>query len=346
MTEELQIDYSELQKTVEQLLPGNFPITFEELINRMISGDLGSLGEIFKEVGEWLLASVSFPVEHGVKLLFLILFSALFSNLSKAFSREGTSNMGYLCVYLLMAVHTASGFLSSLKIATEGMENLCGFVGVLLPMYCISIAVVTGSVTAAGYYQGTVFLLGFFELLARLCLIPLAQVYLMLSFASCIQKRHIFRRLLELISSLFSWIRKTMLGIVVAFGAVQGILAPAIDGIKRTAVVQSASIIPGVGNLIGGAWETVLGAGMVLRNAIGLVGMLFLIVVVIVPILKLALHYLVYRILAAITEPVTKEMTEWFLIHIGVAHHLLMETLALGVMIFLLLLVVMTRIAV
>ena len=137
-----------------------------------------------------------------------------------------------------------------------------------------------------------------------------------------------------------------MLGIVVAFGAVQGILAPAIDGLKRTAVIQSASIIPGVGNLIGGAWETVLGAGVVLRNAIGLVGVVFLILVVIVPMLKLGLHYLVYRILAAITEPVTKEMTEWFLIHMGVAHRLLMETLALGVMIFLLLLVVMTRIAV
>lgn len=346
MTEELQVDYTELQKTVEQLLPDNFPITFEELVNRMVSGDLGSFRELFRELGGWLFASVSFPVEHGVKLLFLILFSALFSNLSKAFSREGTSNMGYLCVYLLMAVHTASGFVSSLRVTTEGMENLCGFMGVLLPMYCISIAVVTGSVTAAGYYQGTVFLLGFFELLARLCLIPLAQVYLMISFASCIQKRHVFRRLLELIAGLFSWIRKTMLGIVVAFGAVQGILAPAIDGLKRTAVIQSASIIPGVGNLIGGAWETVLGAGVVLRNAIGLVGVVFLILVVIVPMLKLGLHYLAYRILAAITEPVTKEMTEWFLIHMGVAHRLLMETLALGVMIFLLLLVVMTRIAV
>lgn len=346
MTEELQIDYTELQKKVEQLLPDNFPVTFEELVNRMVSGNFENPGNFFREVGDWLMASVSFPIEHGVKLLFLLLFSALFSNFSKAFAREGTSNMGYLCVYLLMAVHTASGFLSSLRVTTEGMENLCGFVSVLLPMYCLSIAVVTGSVTAAGYYQGTVFLLGFFELLARLCLIPLAQVYLLVSFASCIQKRHIFRRLLELIAGLFSWIRKTMIGIVVAFGAVQGILAPAIDGLKRTAVVQSASIIPGVGNLIGGAWETVLGAGMVLRNAIGLVGMVFLVLVVIVPILKLALHYLVYRVLAAITEPVTKEMTEWFLVHVGIAHRLLIETLALGVMIFLLLLVVMTRIAV
>lgn len=344
MTEELQMDYTELQKTVEKLLPGNFPFTFEELVNYLVSGEAGGLGEIAKEIGSWLVSTVSFPVEHGTRLLFLVLFSALFSNLSKAFSREGTAHVGFLCVYLLLAVHTVSGFLVSLETTTEGMENLCGFVSVLLPMYCLSIAVVTGSVTAAGYYQGTAFLLGFFEMLVRYCLIPLTQGYLMLAFASCMQKRPVFKRSLELIVSLFSWIRKTLLGVALALGAVQGILAPAIDGLKRTAVVKSASVIPGIGDLIGGAWETVMGAGVVLKNSIGLVGILFLLLVMAVPMLKLALQYLVYRILAAVTEPVAQEMTEQFLVHMGIAQRLLLETLALGVLLFLLLLVVMTRI--
>lgn len=346
MTEELQIDYGELQKTVENLLPEPFPFTFEELVEQLIHGESSSIGMICREIGEWLLSNVTFPVEQGVKLLFLIVFSALFSNFSKAFSREGTAHIGFLCVYLLMAVHTVSGFLGSLTTATAGMDNLCGFMGVLLPMYCVSIAVVTGTVTAAGYYQGTAFLLGFFEVLARYCLIPLAQGYLLLSFASCMQKRPVFKRLLELIVSLFSWIRKTLLGISLAFGAVQCILAPAVDGLKRNAVVQSASSIPGIGNLIGGAWETVLGAGMVLKNSIGLVGILFLLLIMAVPMIKLALQYLVYRVLAAVAEPVAQEMMEQFLIHVGIAQRLLLETLALGVLLFLLLLVVMTRIMV
>lgn len=346
MTEELQLDYSELQKTVEELLPGTLPFTFEELVMRFVAGDTGGLRAFGKEVLSWLFSSVSFPVEHGIKLLVLILFSALFSNLSKAFSREGTAHVGFLCVYLLMAVHTVSGFMVSLNTATEGMENLSIFAGVLLPMYCISIAVVTGSVTAAGYYQGTAFLLGFFELLARYCLIPLAQAYLLLAFASCMQTRPIFRRMLELIVSLFGWIRKTMLGIAIALGAVQGILAPAIDGLKRKTVVKTASVIPGVGDLIGGAWETVMGAGIVLKNSIGMVGIVFLTLIMAVPMLKLALQYLMYRVLAAVSEPVAQSMTEQFLLHVGIAQKLLLETLALGVLVFILLLVVMTRITV
>lgn len=344
MKEELQIDYSELQKTVEQLLPGHLPFTFETMVKRLMSGETESLRDAVRELTDWLISSVTFPVEHGVRLLFLILFSALFSNLSKAFSKDGTSHIGFLCVYLLMALHIISGFSLSLQVVCEGMDNLCGFVGVLLPMYCISIAVVTGSVTAAGYYQGTVFLMGFFELLTKYCLIPLAQAYLMLAFASCMQKRPIFQRLLELIVSLFSWIRKTLLGLVLALGAVQGILTPAIDGLKRTAFVRSVSVLPGIGDLIGGAFETVMGAGVVLKNAIGMAGVLFLMLVVAVPMTKLALQYLIYRILAAISEPVTQEMTEQFLHHMGIAHRLLLETFALGIMIFLLILVIMTKI--
>ncbi len=342
--EELNLDYTKLQTTVEKLLPTEVPWSFEELVSFLISGKAG-WKELLSELGNWLLSSVTFPMEHGKRLFFLILLSALFSNLSKAFARNGTSHMGFLCVYLLMAAHAASGFSAALSTVMEGTENLCSFVSILLPMYCLSITVVTGSVTAAGYYQGTAFLLAVFEFLVRYCLLPLAQSYLILSFASCMQKKPLFDRLLELIISIFRWIKKTLLGIALAFSAVQGVLSPAVDSLKRTAAVQSASAIPGVGNLIGGAWETVMGAGVVLKNSIGIAGMLFLLLVVLHPVLNLTLQYLVYRVLAAITEPITQEMTGQFLYHMGMTQRLLLEALLLGIFLFLLVLVVMTRIS-
>lgn len=343
--EELNIDYTELQATVEKLLPGEFPWSFEELAEFLLSEKNG-WKEALAEIGKWAFSSVTFPLEHGKKLFFLIILSALFSNLSKAFARDGTSHMGFLCVYLLMAANAVAGFSAAMSVALEGTKNLCSFVSVLLPMYCLSITVVTGSATAAGYYQGTTFLLAVFEFLVHYCLLPMAQAYLLLSFASCMQKKPLFERLLELIVSVFSWVKKTLLGMALAFGAVQGILTPAVDSLKRTAAVQSASAIPGVGSLIGGAWETVLGAGVVLKNSIGLAGMIFLLLVVLHPVLRLLLEYLVYRVLAAITEPVTQEMTGQFLQHMGTAQWLLLEALVLGVIMFLLVLVVMTRISV
>lgn len=342
--EELRLDYSELQKTIEELLPKKFPISFEQLIESLSSGEFQGLQQIGKEMVVWLLQSITFPIEHGMRLLFLILFSALFSNLSKAFARDSTSHFGFLCVYFLIAVQVATGFSTSLQIVQEGMKNLCGFVSVLLPIYCISIAFVTGSITAVGYYQGTAFLLTFFQYLATYCFLPLSQVYLVLSLASCMQKKPMLEKMLELIVSLFSWIRKTLFGIALAFGAVQGILCPAIDSLKKTTVIHSASAIPVLGSLINGMWETVLGAGNVLKNAIGIGGVLILFLIGVIPLANLGLQYVMYRILSAVTEPVTGEMTGRFLTHAGIAQKLLFEALFLGMVLFLLLLVVMTKI--
>ena len=342
--EEFGLDYSELQKTIEELLPKQFPLSFEQLIESLSSGELQGLQQIGKELGIWVYQTVTFPIEQGIRLLCLIFFSALFSNLSKAFARDSTSHFGFLCVYFLMAVQVATGFSASLQIVQEGLGNLCEFVSVLLPTYCISIAFVTGSITAVGYYQGTAFLLTVFQYIATYCFFPLSQVYLVLSLASCMQKKPMLEKMLELIVHLFSWVRKTLLGIALAFGAVQGILCPAIDGLKKTAVVRTASAIPMIGSLLSGMWDTVLGAGTVLKNAIGIGGVLVLFFIGLIPMLNLALQYVMYQILAAVTEPITQEMTGRFLTHAGIAQKLLFESLFFGILLFLLLLVVMTKI--
>ena len=72
MTEELKTDYSKLQETVEELLPKELPFTFEELVERFVNGETEGIWEFCKEMGVWLFSAVSFPLEHGVKLLLLI----------------------------------------------------------------------------------------------------------------------------------------------------------------------------------------------------------------------------------------------------------------------------------
>ena len=249
-------------------------------------------------------------------------------------------------MYLLIALYISSGFKVSLGIAKEGMTQICEFASVLLPVYCISIAFVTGSLTAAGYYQGTAFLITVLEGVTTFVLLPLSQMYLLLSFASCMQKEPIFTKLLGLIASAFSWIQKTIFSLALAFGAVQAILMPAVDRLKKSTVIKTASAIPGVGNLVNGAWETVMGAGLVLKNAVGIGGVCLLFLIGLLPLCNLALQYFMYRVIGAVTEPVLQEQTEQFLFHAGTAQKLLLQTLCLGMLLFLLLLVVMTRITV
>lgn len=340
--EELQLDYTALQQTVEELLPQGAGISMESLFGNLMNG--GGIKEFFSVLGDWLVSYVTIPTTQGIRLIVLLLFSAFFTNLTKAFQRNGASQMGCLCTYLLLTLYIASGFQSSLAMAKEGITNLCRFATVLFPTYCVSIAFVTGSLTAAGYYQGTAFLITLLEYVTVYLLLPMSRIYLLIAVASCMQREPIFTKLLQMIAAAFSWIQKSILGAVLAFGAVQGILCPAIDRLKRNTLVQTASAIPGIGNLLGGAWETVMGAGVVLKNAIGIGGVCLLFAIGLLPLSNLLLQYLVYRLVGAITEPVIQEQTGELLNHAGTAQKFLLQTVALGMLLFLLLLVIMTRI--
>ena len=71
------------------------------------------------------------------------------------------------------------------------------------------------------------------------------------------------------------------------------------DGITaKTAKTVVSSAIPVVGKILGDAVDTVLGCGIVLKNAVGIVGVVIIIGICLGPILKLALTMISYKILA------------------------------------------------
>lgn len=57
--------------------------------------------------------------------------------------------------------------------------------------------------------------------------------------------------------------------------------------------------------------DTVLGCGVVLKNAVGLVGVVIILGICIVPIIKLGMLTLAYKLLAGITQPIAdKKITD------------------------------------
>ena len=86
---------------------------------------------------------------------------------------------------------------------------------------------------------------------------------------------------------------------------IQGLIMPALDSVKRSAVFKTASSMPGVGNLFGSVTDTVIGTGVLIKSAIGVGGLVAVCIICIVPLVKLAVFTVVYKGLAAFSQPVT-----------------------------------------
>ena len=85
---------------------------------------------------------------------------------------------------------------------------------------------------------------------------------------------------------------------------------------KTTKTIVS-SAIPVVGKILGDAVDTVLGCGIILKNAIGLVGIILIFGICIMPILKLATLTVTYKLLATVVQPIADEKIVGLLEQIG-----------------------------
>ena len=94
--------------------------------------------------------------------------------------------------------------------------------------------------------------------------------------------------------------------------SLEGTLSSSVDGISaKTTKAIVSSTVPIVGKILGDAADTVLGCGLILKNALGIVGVIIVIGICIMPIIKLSILTISYKLLSTIIQPITdKKITE------------------------------------
>ena len=114
------------------------------------------------------------------------------------------------------------------------------------------------------------------------------------------------------------WLLGIILTIFVGVVSLEGTLASSVDGITaKTAKTVVSSAIPVVGKILGDAVDTVLGCGIVLKNEVGIVGVIIVIGICIMPIIKLSILFLSYKLLAMVSEPIADKNIVGLLEQIG-----------------------------
>ena len=72
------------------------------------------------------------------------------------------------------------------------------------------------------------------------------------------------------------------------FHLIQGVVSPAADAFRNTAVSQGIEMVPGVGDISGSVADMVFGSAMLIKNGMGAASLIALILICLVPLAKLA----------------------------------------------------------
>lgn len=238
-------------------------------------------------------------------ILAIIIIHSILKSVSDGLENDNISKLIYYVQYILIITIIMSNFSDIVKIVQDTSNNLVGFMNILVPLL-MTLMIYTGSITTTTILEPiTLFLINFIGNIIQTILIPLVLVVVSLIIISKISDKVQIGKIAKFLKSGIVWFLGIILTVFVAVVSLEGTLSSSVDGItaKTTKAVVS-SAVPVVGKILGDAVDTVLGCGIILKNAVGFVGVIIVVGICIVPILKLTILTIAYKILVAITEPI------------------------------------------
>ena len=291
-----------LQKEVGQTGAG---LTFSGLMKMLIEGDGQEVVRLlFAALKDNLLQEVSHGGQMAGQLLALGLIGAVFANFSNIFTGSQISETGFFMTYLLAFAVLAAGFSESVHIVQEVLEKQISFFQALIPSYFLSVAWAGGSLSSVAWYEVVLFLIAAIQWLYLKLLIPVTRIYILLVMAGHMAREDMLSRLTDLIKTGVEWGIRSLIGVVLGFQVIQGLVLPYADAMKSTGVTKLLQVIPGVGQGAGAVTKMLLGSGVLIKNTMGAAAVLILLVISLIPVLKLLLLLLLYRGVAALMQPV------------------------------------------
>lgn len=263
-------------------------------------------------------------LRSGVLLLVIVLLSGLAEGMAACGSGKTLQAVPMAAALAVTAV-AVSDANALIGLGGEVIEKMEVFSKVLLPTVAAATAA-SGAPAAAAARQmaGMLFSDLLMTLINRL-LLPLVYAYI----AACTAHAAIGNKGLKRIAGTLKWVVTSVLTAVliafVGYLTVSGVIAGTTDAVTlKAAKFTMSSMVPVVGGILSDAAETVLAGAGILKNSVGVFGMLVVLGMCLVPFLQLGIHYLTYKIAAALSATVSDSRTAGLIDDIGGAFGLIL----------------------
>ncbi|WP_302653001.1 stage III sporulation protein AE [uncultured Clostridium sp.] len=297
-------DYISTMKSDFELINDLDPISYIKNYITTGKGNL-SFSKICDAVISLLFKEVKTVLSMCITIVVIGIICSLIKNLQSAFSSDSISEIAFYACYALMIIVLTRTFIISLDLAKDIITEISSFMSKLLPILVVMLGVAGGfteSATMDPIVLGTTIIIPKIYLNI---ILPLILVTFVLQFTNNISTEPKISNLCSLVKSAVLWIQGLILTVYIGLLTVRGITASTIDAVTlKTAKFTIDNFIPIVGKTFSDAITSVAGYSLIIKNAIGSVGLIVLILIIIYPIIKIFLSSIILKISSSLLEPI------------------------------------------
>ena len=278
-----------------------------DIFNQAVQGKVNNQ-TIYKKIIKILGNEVSSNIKILISILVIIVIHGILKSITDSLDNSNVSQIIYFVQYILIVTLIMSNFTEIIKLIKETANNLVGFINLLMPLL-LTLMVYTGNITTSSVLEPIVlFISNFIGNIIVDALIPIVLIIVVFSIISKISDRVQVEKISKFLKSGVVWFLGIVLTIFVGVVSLEGTLSSSVDGVTaKTAKAVVSSVIPVVGKVLGDVVDSVLGCGVILKNAVGVVGVIVIIGICILPVLKIATLSIMYSLASAVVQPVADD---------------------------------------
>lgn len=313
------LDFSSLDDIVGSLSENAKQIfqssSFLEKLKIVLSGEYADSSQSFLECVLslfWAGLKNCLPIIGSI--IAISILGGMISNLKPNASGKSIGNIIHFVTFGVVIVFLGTSLVSLIQNTTKTLTSIKSIFDAIFPILLTLLTAVGGTVSV-NIYQPAIALISNLVITFITCfLLPLFIFSLVFSIVGHLSNNVKLDKFVSFLQSTFKWTIGLCFTIFLGFISIQGLMAGSIDGLSiRTAKYAIKSYVPVVGGYVADGMSIIMASSVLIKNAIGGVGLFLLLSIVISPVIQIVLFMLALKFMAGIIEPIGDKKISSFL---------------------------------
>ena len=313
------IDFSDLEDIINNFTDNQkkmFSITnIKDKVKEVLSGEskidyssfLGAIVSILFEIIADYLPMFVLVISIGI-------LSSVIGGIKSKVNEKSVGEIIHFACFCMVIVIVATIVKGLIENTYSSIENMQSQMSILFPIL-LTIMTSVGSTASVGVFQPT--LAVFSNLSSRIfssLILPIFTLSFCFSIVGNMSNNIKLDKFNSFLSSLFKWLVGILFTIFFALLSIQGISAGSFDSVSiRTMKFTMSSYVPILGGYLSQGMDVIMASSVLIKNAVGLVGIMILISSIIAPVLEIVVVSLMFKIVSAILQPLNNTKLTNFL---------------------------------
>jgi stage III sporulation protein AE len=275
------------------------------LMDMLLPGDKGlSLQGVLSGLLGFMWHEVLYNGKLLVTIVMISVLSMILETLQTAFERKTVSKVAYTLCYMVVLVIAVNSFNIAIGYAQDAINRMIDFMMAMIPLLFALLASMGNIVTVSVTHPLIVFMIHTVGTMIHTIVFPLLFFSAVLHLVSALSEKYKLTQLANLLRNIGAGLLGVLLTVFLGVISVKGITSSVTDGVTiRAAKYITGNFVPVIGKMFADATDTVISASLLVKNAIGLSGVIIILFLCAFPAIKILVLALIYNIAAAVMQP-------------------------------------------